>query len=173
MSKKNVITKIFELCVKNGDMSFDNDLVKKFCQEHKFGNPFDVTKIDNADKLPELLVKEDYGIVHLGNGHHQFVKGISSIYHKLEEIHENIEWKYKKSLLNQTNSSESNMLSVANNQRILHHFLFGKDTEFEDVDILKRPKTYFPHRTKTNFANPYNCASIELTKSAAYTLVRI
>jgi len=33
----------------------------------------------------------------------------------------------------------------------LHHFLFGKDTEFDDVDILKRPKTYFPHRTKTSF----------------------
>ena len=43
------------------------------------------------------------------------------------------------------------MLSVANNQRILHHFLFGKDTEFQDVEISKRSKTYFPHRTKTSF----------------------
>ena len=43
-------------------------------------------------------------------------------------------------------------MSVANNQRILHHFLFGKDAEFNNVDILKRPKTYFPHRTKTSFA---------------------
>jgi hypothetical protein len=43
------------------------------------------------------------------------------------------------------------MLSVANNQRILHHFLFEKDTELNDVDVLKRPKTYFPHRTKTSF----------------------
>ena len=33
----------------------------------------------------------------------------------------------------------------------MHHFLFGKDAEFDDVDILKRPKTYFPHRTKTSF----------------------
>jgi hypothetical protein len=62
-----------------------------------------------------------------------------------------IDWEYKKSLLNQYNTSESNILSVANNQRILHHFLFGKDAEFDDVDIIKRPKTYFPHRTKTSF----------------------
>ncbi len=59
--------------------------------------------------------------------------------------------------LNEYNSSESNILSVANNQRILHHFLLGKDTEFEDIDISKRPKTYFPHRTKTSFS--YNFGS--------------
>jgi hypothetical protein len=53
---------------------------------------------------------------------------------------------------NEYNSSESNILSVANNQRILHHFLFGKDTEFDSIDITQRPKTYFPHRTKTSFA---------------------
>lgn len=41
--------------------------------------------------------------------------------------------------------------SVANNQRILHHFLFNQDREFEDSDIINRPKTYFPHRTKTSF----------------------
>jgi hypothetical protein len=49
------------------------------------------------------------------------------------------------------NSSESNILSVANNQRILHHFLFGRDTELNDVNVEKRPKTYFPHRTKSSF----------------------
>lgn len=41
-------------------------------------------------------------------------------------------------------------MSVANNQRILHHFLFGKDKEFDDIEIPHRPKTYFPHRTKTS-----------------------
>ncbi|MEY4927766.1 MAG: hypothetical protein RI894_2202 [Bacteroidota bacterium] len=79
-------------------------------------------------------------------------------------IHKTIDWEYQKSLLNQFNSSESNILSVANNQRILNHFLFGQDREFEDVDIMKRPKTYFPHRTKTSFN--YNVGSdikLELT----------
>ena len=57
-------------------------------------------------------------------------------------------WKYKKSLLNLYNTSESNILSVANNQRILHDFLFSRDVEFCNLSIEERPKTYFPHRTK-------------------------
>lgn len=51
-------------------------------------------------------------------------------------------------MLNEYNDSESNILSVANNQRILHHFLFEADLEFENLDIENRPKTYFPHCTK-------------------------
>ncbi|MFN2982460.1 DUF6997 domain-containing protein, partial [Escherichia coli] len=59
-----------------------------------------------------------------------------------------IEWNYKKSLLNQYNDSESNILSAANNQRILHDFLFGNDIEYSSLPIENRPKTYFAHRTK-------------------------
>ncbi len=113
------------------------------------GNPFDVTKIDNKEKLPEILRKNDFAVIHLGSGKHQFIKGIGKIFHQFEKNEKVIEWKYRKSLLNEYNSSESNILSVANNQRILHHFLFEKDNEFDSVDILQRPKTYFPHRTKT------------------------
>ena len=123
------------------------DVSKKF----GFGNPFDATKLDNKTKLPEILVENDYAIIHIGSGKHKFIKGIDKVYHEFEPIQEKIDWEYKKSLLNQYNTSESNILSVANNQRILHHFLFGKDAEFDDVDIFKRPKTYFPHRTKTSF----------------------
>jgi hypothetical protein len=126
-------------------------LVKEISKNIGFGNPFDATKLDNKAKLPESLQKKDYALIHLGNGKHKFIKGINKVYHEFEPIQKQIEWEYKKSLLNQYNTSESNILSVANNQRILHHFIFGKDTEFDDVDILKRPKTYFPHRTKTSF----------------------
>ncbi len=44
-----------------------------------------------------------------------------------------------------------NYTAIANNQRILHDFLFEKDTEFSSSDIAKRAKTYFSHRTKTSF----------------------
>lgn len=90
-------------------------------------------------------------IIHLGEGYHKFVKGIDKLYHDFEPITKVQRWAYRKSLLNQYDTSESNILSVANNQRILHFFLFGRDTEFDDIDIIKRPKTYFPHRTKTSF----------------------
>ncbi len=153
--KSQVIEDLLKICKKNNNFTFHNDLVKELCKKNGFGNPFDVTKLDNKGKLPEILQKKDYAIVHLGSGYHCFVKGIDKFYHNFEPIQKTIDWKYKKSLLNQYNSSESNILSVANNQRILHHFLFGKDTELDDIDISKRPKTYFPHRTKTSFEYNY------------------
>lgn len=152
MSKKDkAIEELYEICKSRNNYVFHNDLVKEVCQKVGVGNPFDVTKLDNKEKLPDVLVQNDVAIIHLGDGNHQFIKGIDKVFHNFEPIQENIDWAYKKSLLNQYNSSESNILSVANNQRILHHFLYGQDKEFEDVDISKRPKTYFPHRTKTSF----------------------
>lgn len=156
MNKKDkVLTEIFLECRKNNNYIFDNEIVKNVSKKFGFGNPFDATKIDNKNKLPEILVENDFGVIHLGKGRHQFIKNIQKIYHDFEEIETTIEWDYKKSLLNQYNTSESNILSVANNQRILHDFLFGKDFEFDLVDITQRPKTYFPHRTKTNFIYNY------------------
>ena len=164
MNKKHqVIKDLYEICEKRDDFVFHNDLIKKICVKVGFGNPFDVTKIDDKDKLPPLLIKHDMAIIHLGSGFHQFIKGINNIYHDFEAIQHTQEWLYKKSLLNQLNSSESNILSVANNQRILHDFLFSKETELTDADIVKRSKTYFPHRTKTSFEYTINNSNIQLT----------
>lgn len=148
--QKLVIEKLYDICSKEKNYIFHNDLVKNVSKEIEFGNPFTATKVDNKEMLPEKLIKNDIGIIHLGNGFHKFIKGIDKLYHNFESIREHINWKYKKSLLNKFNSSESNILSVANNQRILHDFAFGIDKEFNDIDIDNRPKTYFPHRTKTN-----------------------
>lgn len=155
MSKKHqVIEDLYNYCKTNPKLNFifDNNLVKEFCVKNEFGNPFDVTKIDSKDKLPKLLIDNDIAIIHLGSGKHKFIKGINKVYHHFEKIQDEINWDYKKSILNNYNTSESNVLSVANNQRILHHFLFGVDKEFDNVDITKRPKTYFPHRTKTSLS---------------------
>jgi hypothetical protein len=149
-TKHKVLNKILEISDENKNYIFHNDLVKDISRELGFGNPFDVTKIDDRNKLPDIYKKRDLAIIHLGSGNHKIVKGIKNLYHSFEPIQIEIDWEYKKSILNQFNSSESNILSVANNQRILHHFLFDKDEEFNDIDISKRPKTYFPHRTKTN-----------------------
>jgi len=152
MSKKdNILVEIYKICQKRKDFDFDNELVKDISKKHGFGNPFDATKLDNKYKIPKELLDDDVAVIHLGSGNHRFIKGINKVYHDFEPIQNQIEWKYKRSLLNLYNTSESNILSVANNQRILHHFLFGKDNEFDDVEIINRPKTYFPHRTKTSF----------------------
>ena len=145
-SKDDVITKIFQLCKKNNNFVFDNQLVKKVAREFNFGNPFDVTKLDNTAKLPQILIDEDYFIVHLGKGSHKFVKGIKNGYHYFEKIDKNniFDWKYRKSLLNEFDTSESNILSVASNQRIIHDFLYE--------DIVASPKVYNSRRTKMSIS---------------------
>jgi hypothetical protein len=143
--KQEVITEIFKHCKKNGNFVFDNALVKKVAKKYNFGNAFDATKLDNREKFPQILLDEDYFILHLGEGKHKFVKGISKGFHEFEEIpKENIyDWKYRKSILNEFDTSESNILSVGFNQRIIHDFLYD--------DIVANPKMYGARRTKTSF----------------------
>jgi type I site-specific restriction-modification system R (restriction) subunit len=75
MSKKDqVLTKLFEICQKRNNYVFDNDLVKDVSKKVGFGNPFDATKIDNKVKLPQVLRDNDFAVIHLGKGRHQFIK---------------------------------------------------------------------------------------------------
>lgn len=143
MSKKSlVLTELFNHCLSTNNLVFDNEIVKQLCKEHKFGNPFDVTKLDDTSKFPDILIEKDYFLVHLGEGKHQFVKGIKNGFHKFEKIEEIIDWPYRKSLLNEFDTSESNILSIGFNQRIIHDFLYQ--------DIVASPKVYNARRTKSS-----------------------
>jgi hypothetical protein len=127
MSKKQIIERIFNICRQKNNFVFDNSLVRDVVK--KIGantNPYDMTKIDDISKLPESVVLQDYFIVHLGNGKHKFVKGIEQIYHLFEDIEKNeiIQWRYRPSVLNDFSISESAILSLVNNHRILHDFLY-------------------------------------------------
>lgn len=149
-SKKDKgLYRVYQWCKKNNTSEFHNEVVKQLSKECGFGNPFDATKLDSTDKLPKFMIDGNLCILHLGGGYHRFIKGINTLYHQFEPIQNKVEWHYRPSLLNEYNDSESNILSVANNQRILHNFLFNLDSEFSNLDIIARPKTYFPHRTKT------------------------
>lgn len=141
-TKQDVITEIFTICKKKRSYIFDNALVKQICKKYNFGNPFDATKLDDTSKFPQILLDDDYFILHLGNGRHKFVKGIKNGFHNFEKIDENniYNWKYRKSILNEFDTSESNILSVASNQRIIHDFLYE--------DIVASPKVYNSRRTK-------------------------
>ncbi len=152
--KQDAITEIFKICKQKGNFVFDNMLVKQVCKEYGFGNPFDATKLDDTSKFPQILFDEDYFILHLGMGRHKFVKGIKNGFHSFEEIDsDNIfDWKYRKSILNEFDTSESNILSVASNQRIIHDFLYE--------DIVASPKVYNARRTKMNLS--YRVAEEEI-----------
>jgi hypothetical protein len=144
--KTEVLTAIFEDCLKRGSFEFDNHIVKRIAGDVGFGNPFDATKADDSSKLPEEIRKAGYFLLHLGEGgRHIFVKGIDIGYHSFEPIPESlqIQWQYRKSLLNELDTSEANILSVGSNQRILHDFLFE--------DIVASPKVYNARRTKASF----------------------
>ena len=102
MSKKSlVLTDLFKHCVAMKNHVFDNDLVKILCKKHEFGNPFDVTKLDDTSKFPDILIENDYFLVHLGRGKHQFIKGIMYGFHEFEKIEYIVDWEYRKSLLNE------------------------------------------------------------------------
>ena len=144
--KQQAITKIFQYLSGKGrePFEFDNNLVKEITGVH-FSNQFDTTKFDATEKLPQILKDNDYFIVHLGGGKHRFVRGIREGYHSFELIPPtNVKpWPYKKSILNETTTGESAILSLCYNQMIMQDFLYD--------DIRAHPKLYFARRTQTSF----------------------
>ncbi len=146
-NKQTVITRLYEMCLDRGRMVFDNNEVRQVCVDIGFGNHNDATKIDNSAGLPGRLWHDDIFIIHLGRegngpGRHQFVPGIANGYHQFENIpvERQYQWRYRRSILNNINTSESNILSVAYNQRIIHDFLYE--------DIAASPKVYGSNRTQ-------------------------
>ncbi len=140
MSKKQtVIARLYDVCKSRGNLVFTNDEVREVAASVDFRNHFDATKIDNSAGLPNLLAADDVFVVHLGQGRHQFVYGIASGYHQFEPIPEErrYQWRYRLSILNNINTSESNILSVGYNQRIIHDFLYE--------DIAASPNLHLSH----------------------------
>lgn len=139
--KQDVLTELYAQCQQRNDFVFTNEDVKAAAQKFEFKNPFDATKIDNSSVLPHILKDDDVFVVHLGKGKHKFVQGIKQGYHSFEAIpaERRYQWPYRRSLLNAVNSSESNVLSMANNQRVIHDFLYA--------DIAASPKAYGSNRT--------------------------
>ena len=140
-----MIAALYDMCKKRGNMVFDNTEVNAISREFGFGNQFDVTKLDKSADLPVELVADDAFVVHLGNqrpAKHQFVYGITNGYHRFEPIPEErrYQWLYRRSMLNNVNASESNILFVGYNQRIVHDFLYE--------DITASPKVYGSNRTR-------------------------
>ena len=129
--KQTVITELYAQCKARGDLEFNNDEVKAVCARVGFGNPFDVTKVDNSGILPKALSDDDVFVVHLGRGRHKFVSGISVGYHAFESIPEErqYQWPYHRNILDEINSSRRNSLWFAYNQGIMSDFLYADSNE--------------------------------------------
>jgi hypothetical protein len=157
ITKKEIITEIFHICKRNNNLIFDNNLIKDILKRlNSNTNPSDMTKLDNTDKFPDILLKEDYFIAHIGDGIHQFVKGINKVFHEFEKIEEDeiIKWPYRPSILNDFSESESSVLSLCFNHRIIHDFLYQ--------DIVSNPKIYNSERKK-GISFKYRIGDVEMS----------
>ena len=117
---------------------FNNQNVKDACEKVGFGNPFDATKIDKLDSLPNSMREQDCFVIHLGGGKHKFLKGLESAYVKLPAVKVR-KFSYKKSLLNETDTSESNVLFACLNAGLLQSFIYG--------NRKLKPRVYGSRRT--------------------------
>lgn len=145
-NKKNkIITELYNMCKSRNDFTFTNSDVRKECDKIGFGNHFDVTKLDSIAKLPNILTENDSFIIHLGCGKHKFVRGIDKGYHEFEAIsHDNThKRKCPADILDNINTSASNVLSVAYNHGIIHDFLHQNHS--------LSPKIYGAHKTYASF----------------------
>lgn len=140
--KKQVLQALFETCQQRGQWYFNNEEVKQVCARVGFGNPFDATKVDTMDGLPDIMREQGFCVVHVGKGRHAFIKELQKWYHVFEDIEQEeiIRWRYRKSLLNDLDTGEATVLSFVYNQHILHDFLYE--------DVVASPKIYVPGRTR-------------------------
>ena len=150
--KQTVITKLYAACKARGDMTFDNDEVKRISNAVGFANPFDATKWDNSAALPAALKADDVFVVHLGQGRHRFVSGIDIGYHAFEPIPEQrrYQWYYRRSMLNSINTSESNVPLAVYNERILHDYLYADITVSPSVHFASRARIPLRYRIVTD-----------------------
>ena len=156
--KKAILTDIFQICREQSHFYFNNDLVKDISTKHGFRNHNDVTKIDCASLLPDEIQSKQYCVAHLGRGNHRFIKALDVWFHDFEnfDLDEVKARYYKPSLLNHTDTSESNIISTAFNQRILQEFLYESAGE--------TPKIYLPRRTKIDASYKANNSRIDAHK---------
>lgn len=152
--KKLVLAALFKKFQQSGNPQFARDELAEASREVGFSNQFDAPKVDHSRLLPEEMLSAGYCIAHLGGGRHQFIPALKQWYRKLEEItaEETENFEYIPSLLNHTDSSESNAISVAYNQRIIHRFLYGS--------VGVHFKIYMSRRTK--FTGSYKVGDCEL-----------
>jgi hypothetical protein len=141
--KQQVLERLFLQCEQKGSYEFSNSDVKQVANAVDFKNPFDATKVDSREILPQSIRQKGYCIAHIGRGRYRFIPELQNWYHDFEDISskEVIEWRYRKSLLNDIDRGEASALSLAFNQHILHDFIYE--------DVVASPKIYVPGRSRT------------------------
>jgi hypothetical protein len=164
--KHTLLDMIVDLCIgRDGPNQpfyiFDNAEVKRLSALIGFANHNDATHIDSGQSRSRKMQEEGFSIVHLGtlrhgrsSARHAFVR-TTSIFHEFEDIleSETYEINYRKSPLDEMNTSESNILSLAYNQGIVNRVLYP-------TELRANPSIYMAHRTR--FTPTYHVGGLHL-----------
>jgi hypothetical protein len=128
--KRQLITEIFEglraIDKRSDILPFNNETVKEVSTRVRFRNPFDATKFNTYESLPECLKQEGFIVVHLGRGNHAFVRGVG--FHNFEPVQQSKPWSLSNSIVSKLGNSEADTVSTIYNEKIIHDFLFGNVT---------------------------------------------
>ncbi len=143
--KRQVIGEIFDglraIDKRSEVLPFGNDMVKEVSLKYGFKNPFDATKFNSYESLPDSLKREGFFIVHIGHGNHAFVKGVG--FHAFEPIQSIKPWHLSSSVVSKLGDSEADTVSTIYNEKIIHDFLFSRVDVNLKIHISRRSKTSF------------------------------
>src|SRR3990170_4697996 len=138
--KRQLIIQIFEalrgLDKRSDVLPFSNETVKEVSTRVRFRNPFDATKFNTYESLPECLKQEGFIVVHLGRGNHAFVRGVG--FHNFEPIQQSKSWSLSNSIVSKLGSIEADTVSTIYNEKIIHDFLFGDVSINLKIHISRR-----------------------------------
>ena len=158
LSRKHQLQNMLvDMCIKRDGPNapyyiFDNKEVKHLSNGIGFANHNDATHIDTAKGRSPRLVGEGLSIIHLGNhregggkrasARHAFVR-TDALFHDFETISEEKthDLRFRPRPLDEINTSESNILSLAYNQGIVNRVLYP-------TDLRANPSIYMAHRTR-------------------------
>ena len=112
------------------------------------------------------MIENNFCLFHVGTRpgekttNHAFVSPYTLAYHELEPINEESVFDLKDMKpgpLDETNTSEANILSVVHNHGILRRFLYGGD-------LQATPQIYMPHRSQKNTLHKIDDLSLPFGK---------
>jgi hypothetical protein len=77
--KQQVLERLFLQCEQKKSYEFSNSDVKQVADAVEFGNPFDATKVDSREILPQSICQKGYCIAHIGRGRHRFIPELTEL----------------------------------------------------------------------------------------------
>lgn len=166
MSKKTAILRdIYTTCYNGTDVfTCTNDVIKELAKQYQFKNPFDVSKVDKEDTLPEEMRLAGFKGIFYGKDGPYFVRRNCFHYYDTPATHEKIN--INSNPFCRTKSCSEN-ISVMHLQKLLPDFLGIQETL--NVGIFGRLRNLEIKLNMDEEFLSFNSNQIEIDMSYFYT----